>query len=126
MELLDNRYLQLLENKEYTSAITIARFIFEARAHHTAVAIGLHVERYRIKYGRLPETLNDLVAEFVSAVPRGLFVDEPIGYEVDDTGYVVCAVAQSRIEEVKAEAYSDGCGRMMLGRDGFRRYLDGP
>lgn len=122
-ELLTNKNRDFLEQLLYTSHTHVASSIFERRARTKSIKIGLQVERFRLKYGRLPETLEDLVPEFIEAVPHGLFVDEPIGYEIDDAGYVVYAVAESRVEEIKKDHYDEECDCVVPYQFGFRRYL---
>ncbi|HTY87567.1 MAG TPA: hypothetical protein VMB80_08895 [Candidatus Acidoferrum sp.] len=56
----------------------------------TAIAI----ERFRLLQGRLPENLNELVPQFLSAVPSDPFDGQPLRYHCLAGGYVVYSIGQ--------------------------------
>lgn len=66
------------------------------RAALTACA----VERYRLKNSpRLPERLEQLVPEFLPAVPLDPFDGRPLRYEVSGEGYVIYSVGSDLVDD---------------------------
>ncbi|MDP6439797.1 MAG: hypothetical protein QGH74_09195 [Candidatus Brocadiia bacterium] len=59
----------------------------------------LAVERYRIANGRLPEKLDDLVPEFMGAIPVDPFDGRPLRYKKLEKGYVVYSVGTDRADD---------------------------
>lgn len=59
----------------------------------------LAVEQYRRRYGKLPEQLDDLMPEFLQAVPDDAFDGQPLRYIVGADGYVVYSVGQDLIDQ---------------------------
>ena len=49
-------------------------------------------ERYRRKHGKLPQSLEEVVPEFLPQVPTDPFDGEPLRYVVADDGYLVYSV----------------------------------
>jgi hypothetical protein len=66
--------------------------------HLTTVALA--VERFRLAHGRLPENLNELVPQFLSAVPSDPFDSQPLRYHRLAKGYVIYSVG--------ADGHDDG------------------
>lgn len=54
--------------------------------------VGLAVERYRLTHGELPESLDDLVPEFIDAVPKDPFGDGPVKYKLLENGFMVYSI----------------------------------
>jgi hypothetical protein len=54
----------------------------------------LAVEGYREQNGRLPANLNELVPQFIAAVPQDPFDGQPLRYHRLDKGYVVYSVGR--------------------------------
>ncbi|MBN1257213.1 MAG: hypothetical protein JXA52_05860 [Planctomycetes bacterium] len=57
------------------------------------------VERYNLKHNRLPDSLPDLVPEFLSEVPLDPFDGKPIRYKPTPKGYLIYSVAWDRIDD---------------------------
>ncbi|MBN9689573.1 MAG: hypothetical protein J0M24_04985 [Verrucomicrobia bacterium] len=58
------------------------------------------VERYRLKNSsRLPERLEELVPEFLPAVPLDPFDGRPLRYEVSGEGYVIYSVGSDLVDD---------------------------
>lgn len=75
---------------------------FRARVSHDMAATACAVERYRRANDALPPALDDLVPEFLDAVPRDPFRDDggPISYISDaDGGFVVYSWARNRKDD---------------------------
>jgi hypothetical protein len=64
------------------------RVIGFLRCAETALAI----ERYRLKYGIVPEILEDLVPEFMGTVPLEPFDGEPLRYILLEDGYTLYTI----------------------------------
>ncbi|HUT94290.1 MAG TPA: hypothetical protein VMY37_32825 [Thermoguttaceae bacterium] len=76
---------------------------FEAAARHVAMTgaadAAVACERYRRRYGKLPEQLDQLVPEFLAKVPVDPYTGEPLQYVVRDDEYLVYSVGSNRIDE---------------------------
>lgn len=64
------------------------RVIGQLRCAETALA----VERFRLKYEALPESLEDLEPEFMAAVPLEPFDGESLRYILHEDGYTVYTI----------------------------------
>ena len=77
--------------------------IFQAAARGTArnrlADIALAAQRYRLANGRLPEALDDLVPDFLFAIPLDPFTNEPLHYVPTDDGFVVYSVGVDRKDD---------------------------
>jgi hypothetical protein len=82
-------------------AQAFARDAATLRTAHAALAI----ERYRLDHGALPETLDDLVPDYLDAVPEDPFDGAPIRYRRTEPGYVLYSVYTDLKDDggVKAE-----------------------
>lgn len=58
----------------------------------------LAIERYRLKYDSLPESLDELVPEFMEAVPLEPFDGEPLRYIRHDVGYMVYTIGDDWVD----------------------------
>jgi hypothetical protein len=65
------------------------------RTARTALAI----ERYRLLHGQLPESLDDLVPEFLDEVPRDPFGDGPLKYKRLEKGYTVYSIGHDEEDD---------------------------
>jgi len=55
----------------------------------------LAVERYRLNHGQLPESLNDLVPDYLDKLPTDPFSGEPVLYKRGDNGFTVYTVGDN-------------------------------
>ena len=51
--------------------------------------VHIAVQRYKLERGVLPDSLDQVVPEFLPEVPVGPYTGQPLGYSTDGTGYVV-------------------------------------
>jgi len=65
-----------------------ANSLAQVRSAQTALA----VERFRLAYGKLPEKLDGLVPQFLSAVPTDPFDGQPLRYHLLEKGYVIYSI----------------------------------
>ena len=79
-----------------------------------AARAGLAVERYRLATGELPARLDDLVPEYLDAVPADPIDGKPLRYKKLDKGYVVYSIGPDgtddggkKGEEIHAEPGCD-------------------
>lgn len=56
------------------------------------VDTGLAVAEYRLDNGRLPETLDQLVPQYLAAVPRDRFAGHPLTYRIFEDGFELVSV----------------------------------
>lgn len=57
------------------------------------------VDQFRRREGRLPETLDELVPDFLPAVPRDPFDGQAIRYVVKQDGYLIYTCGSNRIDD---------------------------
>jgi hypothetical protein len=77
--------------------------ISELRVAHAAIA----VQRYRLKYGKLPDSLNNLIPEFIESVPSDPFDGKELRYKKLDSGFVVYSVDEDLIDDGGREEPKD-------------------
>lgn len=73
---------------------TWGRTIGTSRATRT----GLAAERFRMKHDRWPKGLDELVGEFLEAVPTDPFDDQPIRYRIDEAGVCVYSIGDDLVD----------------------------
>jgi hypothetical protein len=61
----------------------------------------LAIERYRLKYGRLPDSLDRLVGEFIDKVPLDPFDGKPMRYRKleGDGGYTLYIIGEDGVDD---------------------------
>ena len=73
-----------------SAIIKEAKGLAQVYSAQTALA----VERFRLAHGTLPERLDALVPQFVSAVPADPFDGQPLRYHRFERGYVIYSVGE--------------------------------
>jgi len=68
----------------------------------------LAVERYRLKYGRLPESVKALVPEFLPQSIADPFDGQPLRYLRQETGYIVYSVGEDGVDDQGTEEENRG------------------
>ena len=71
-----------------TAIIKEANSLAQVRAAQTA----LSVERFRLQHGTLPNKLDELVPQFLSAVPPDPFDGQPLRYRRLEKGFVIYSI----------------------------------
>lgn len=67
-------------------------------ARHRCAVVGLAVERFRLKHGRWPQSLDELRPEFLATIPTSPVTGEPLKYEIGEDGVVIwCPDPESRL-----------------------------
>jgi hypothetical protein len=61
--------------------------------------VALSVQRYRLKNGKLPESLNNLVPYYVESIPLDPFDGQHIRYKKLDSGYVMYSIGDDKIDD---------------------------
>jgi hypothetical protein len=70
-------------------------------ARIAAAQSALGIERYRTTAGKLPETLEKLVPEYITVTLHDPFTDgSPMLYRITENGYVVYSVGQNQKDDV--------------------------
>jgi type II secretory pathway pseudopilin PulG len=67
----------------------------------------LAVERFRLVHGQLPENLNELVPQFLSAVPVDPFDGQPLRYHRLGKGYVIYSIGRDGLDDGGREKPAD-------------------
>jgi len=65
-----------------------------AQAHRLVAYCALAVEQYRLAFGRLPESLDKLVPEYVDTIPLDPFDGQPLRYRSLERGFVVYSIGE--------------------------------
>jgi len=73
----------------------------------TAIAI----ERYRVKHGKLPEKLVDLVPDFIEGIPVDPTDGQPLRYRVLEKGFVVYSIGPDKQDDQGDVGLSSQRGR---------------
>jgi hypothetical protein len=72
----------------------------------TSIA-AISVERFRLAHGQLPENLNEVVPQFLSAVPVDPFDGEPLRYHRLTKGYVIYSIGSDGHDDGGREKPAD-------------------
>jgi hypothetical protein len=80
-----------------------ANNLAQVRSAQTAIAI----ERYRLAKRKLPEHLNELVPQFLPAVPTDPFGGQPLRYHRLEKGYVIYSVGSDGHDDGGREKPAD-------------------
>jgi Bacterial type II secretion system protein G. len=99
-----NYYLSKMFLGALSSAITKEASSFACL--RTSIA-AIAVERFRLAHGRLPENLNELVPQFLSAMPLDPFDGQPLRYHRLAKGYVIYSVGQDGHDDGGREKPAD-------------------
>jgi len=97
-DLIERRGLGVLEHMvpTYLKPMTTADRLHQRRwATLTVIALELHHRRH----GGYPESLDELVPEFLPSLPRDMFTGDVLGYHVTDDGPVLYSVGVDRKDD---------------------------
>ncbi len=67
----------------------------------------LAVQRYRLKYSKLPDKLSNLVPEFLKSVPLDPFDGKELRYKKLDSGFVIYSIGEDLIDDGGQEEPKD-------------------
>jgi hypothetical protein len=78
--------------------------MFEATARgegaNETMDVAIAIQRYRKAQGKLPESLDELVPDYLRSVPRDPFDGMPIRYLIDDDGaFRVYSIGRNRVDD---------------------------
>jgi hypothetical protein len=77
--------------------------VFQARARlqaqRRAATAAVAVERFRLRHGRLPAKLKELVPEFLGGVPVDPFDGQPLRYRVEADGFTIYSVGTNQADD---------------------------
>jgi hypothetical protein len=95
--------LARLRNSMTSLLVPALGAVFSAAARGTAsndtADVALAVEQFRRRHGKLPERLDELMPEFIPAVPADAFDGNPLRYVVGRDRYIVYSVGQDLIDQ---------------------------
>ncbi len=77
------------------------------QAHSQTARTALAVERYRLARGQLPETLSDLLPDYLDEIPTDPFDGQPLRYRQLETGYVIFSVGSDFWGDTEEEPEGD-------------------
>ncbi len=85
--------------RELIPVLTATTKVFvRAEAQRSVVLAGIAVERYRQQQGSLPATLEDLVPNYLDAVPEDPFTGDPLRYRAQDAGAIIYSVGADQTD----------------------------
>ncbi len=87
-----------------------------AKAKSLTARAMLAVERYWLKYNKLPESTTELVGDYLEAVPIDPFDGQPLRYKRLEKGYIVYSVGEDQEDNGGVEKLENG--NRGWGRDG--------
>ena len=61
--------------------------------------LGLAAERFRLKEGRLPESLDELVPDYIDSVPTDPFDGQPMRLAVTEKGIVIYSIGEDLVDD---------------------------
>lgn len=95
--------------------------------HYDMIALHLALELYQHQHGVYPETLEALIPEFFSAVPRDCFTaDAPLRYQRTDDGYLFYSVGRDMKDDGGEERYPSNQPDIVGRRSDFPRHEPPP
>jgi len=103
-EALTDLYLSFMTPALSASYRTELRVTSSYKSAYTAIA----VERYRLEHGKLPDTLKDLVPEYISSVPHDPFNGDPLMYRKREAGFVVYSVGTNLKDDSGLDDHAKG------------------
>lgn len=68
-------------------------------AERDAARVAVAIERFRLREGRLPEKLDELVPDFLASVPSDPFGTWPLRYRADETEYLVYSAGPNGVDD---------------------------
>jgi hypothetical protein len=80
------------------AAFKVAQAGNRVRAQLRLTAVGLAAERYRQAHGRWPRALDELVPEYLAAVPLDPFNGQPLKLSKHDQGIVIYSVGADGVD----------------------------
>ena len=92
---MENQSVLHIVGKAMAPAVArVAEIDLRRRTRIDLARTALAIERYRLAKGELPEKLEELVGEYVEAVPVDPFDDKAIRYERTEPGYALWSVGE--------------------------------
>jgi hypothetical protein len=81
-----------------SSVARVHNIHLRVRANMDCAITALAVERYRLKEGKLPETLDALVTGYLPGVYMDPFDGKPLRYKRDGTGYMIYNIGEDGVD----------------------------
>ena len=86
----------------------VFRSELQGQATARVLLAGLAAKRYQLAHGALPERLDELVGEFLDALPIDPCDDKPLRYMPTDTGAVIYSVGRDGVDDGGREKDAKG------------------
>lgn len=78
---------------------SVCQSVVRGNAVVRMAAAAIACERFRHRHGRLPESLKELVPEFLADVPIDPFDGQPLRYIAEEDGFKVYSIGPNRIDD---------------------------
>lgn len=98
----------LLSNSMIPTLDTVGIKELECLSRASNYQAAIAIERFRLKYSKLPAQLSQLVPEFLDKVPIDLFSNQPIHYLLTEKGYKVYSVGYNEQNDQGSDEREDG------------------
>ncbi len=83
----------------FPQLLLTGRATINARINASGVTTALAVLRFQRQHERLPESLNELIGEFLEQIPLDPIDGQPIRYKRQDDGFVIYSVGVNRVDD---------------------------
>ncbi len=83
----------------FPAFLQVRQAMVRTLANSNGALAAVAVIRYQRQHGRLPETLNDLVGEFLEQVPLDPLDGQPLRYQRTDDGFVIYSVGVNQTDD---------------------------
>ena len=96
--------IRLAENAKASHPLLLQgqSYVKLAAGKHIAVhctALAVAIERYHRDYGKLPDSMDDLVGGYVESIGQDPYTGDSLLYHHDDDGYVVYSTGINRVDD---------------------------
>ncbi len=103
-------FLHLMTKITMPALTRVAELDLRARAHLELAKTALALERYRLAGGKVPQRLEELVPQYLQAVPSDPFDGNPIRYRRADPGYCLYTISEDGQDNGGKEKTDVPCG----------------
>ncbi len=82
----------ILMNEFYPHNVTVDAARIRCTANSKMATLAILTEKFFLDRGKYPETLDELVPEYISELPLDPFIDQPFHYDLEPDGFLLYSV----------------------------------
>lgn len=91
--------IHLVSHMTMTSISRIVELGIMHKVQLSVAQTGIAVQRWKIKHGKNPENLNQLVGEYLENLPTDPYDGKPLRYKVSNEGFMVYSIGENKIDD---------------------------